>query len=269
MLGVSLSGYYAWRERAVSRRALANQGLVQKMRALHEQSRGTYGSPRLTVALKQAGVACSRGRVERLMRLHGLRGKSPRRWRPRTTQRNPDHGVAPNLLQQAFTATQPNQKWVSDITYLPTQQGWLYLATVMDLFSRKIIGWQMGTTLETHLVTDALQGALQTRQTEAGLLVHSDRGSQYTSTACRQLLADHNAVVSMSRAANCYDNAVMESFYGTLKCELITQPFASRPLARQETFLDIEGFYNRSRLHSSLGYLSPDAYEQRFFDHGV
>ncbi len=269
MLSVSLSGYYAWRKRAPSKRSLENEALVEQMRTLHEQSRRSYGSPRMRAALRQAGVGCSRGRVERLMRQHGLRGKSPRRWRPGTTQRNPAHPVAPNLLQQLFTATQPNQKWVSDITYIPTQQGWLYLATVMDLFSRKIIGWQMASTLESRLVTDALRGALQTRQTGPGLLVHSDRGSQYTSTACRQLLADHNIVVSMSRTANCYDNAVMESFYGTLKCELITQPFASRSLARQETFLYIEGFYNRIRLHSSIDYLSPDAYEQRFFDRGA
>ncbi len=222
VLGVSLSGDYAWRQRAPSKRSLENEALGQKMEQIHRESRGCYGSPRLSAALQQAGVACSRGRVERLMRRHARWGKSPRRWRPLTTQRNPAHAVATNLLQRAFTATRPNQKWVSDITYIPTQQGQLYLATVTDLFSRKIIGWQMGTTLEATLVTRALQGAWQTRQTGPGLLVHSDRGSQYTSHACRQLLADHDAVVSMSRAANCYDNAVMESFYGTLKCELIT-----------------------------------------------
>lgn len=269
VLNLAPSTYYTWRGRAPSRRTEANAQLVCEMQTIHRERRESYGSPRMHRELCARGFHCNRKRVERLMRRHGLRGKCPGRRKRLTTQQDPTLPVAPNLLQRDFSAEQPNQKWVSDITYIETADGWLYLATVMDLYSRKIIGWNMDTTLATSLVTTALHGAFKTRKPAPGLIVHSDRGSQYASHACRNMLTAHGAQASMSRTGNCYDNAVMESFFATLKTEVADQPFASHRDAKTELFLYIEGFYNRARRHSTISYMSPDAYEQLFFTGGV
>ena len=265
VLGVSASGYYAWRRRTPSRRAEANAALTEKIRDIHQDSRRTYGSPRVHAALRQCGMVCGRKRVARLMRCEGLVGRSPRRRYPRTTQATPDNPVAPNLLDQDFTAERPDQKWVADITYIDTAESWLYLAPVLDLFSRKVVGWSMDNHLYSSLVEDALRMAATRRCPAPGLLHHSDRGIQYTSAAYRQLLADLQCQVSMSRTGNCYDNAVMESFFSTLKSECLTGQFQTRTQARTTIFEFIEVWYNRQRLHSSLGYLSPEKFEHSFF----
>jgi len=262
-LGVSRSGYYAWRRRIPSRRAQANAALVERIRAAHEGSRRTYGSPRIHAALKQQGVVCGRQRVARLMRCEGIVGKTPRRRRPVTTQADPAHPVAPNHLAQNFKAEQPNRKWSADITYIETADGWLYLASVLDLYSRRVVGWSMADHLETSLVEDAFQMAFAARCPDDKLLHHSDRGSQYTSLAYQKLMTKARCRVSMSRTANCYDNAMMESFFATLKAECVTAPFGSRHQARMAIFEYIEVWYNRQRLHSSLGYLSPVEFEAR------
>jgi len=261
MLDVSASGYYAWRGRTPSRRAKANAALVEQIRDIHQASRRTYGGPRVHAALRRRGLVCSRKRVARLMRREGIVGRSPRRRYPRTTQSAPGNPVAPNLLAQDFTAEQPNQKWVADITYVDTAEGWLYLAPVLDLFSRKVVGWAMDNHLYSSLVEDALRMAVTRRRPAPGLLHHSDQGIQYTSAAYRQLLADLQCQVSMSRTGNCYDNAVMESFFSTLKSECLTGQFQTRAQARTAIFEFIEVWYNRQRLHSSLGYLSPEEFE--------
>jgi putative transposase len=261
MLQVSASGYYAWRRGTPSRRAEANAALVEEIRDIHQASRQTYGSPRVHAALRRCGQVCGRNRVARLMRREGLVGRSPRRRHPRTTQVEPGNPVAPNVLAQDFTAESPNQKWVADITYIDTAEGWLYLAPVLDLFSRKVVGWSMDTHLYSSLVEDALHMAVTRRRPAPGLLHHSDRGTQYTSAAYRQKLADLQCQVSMSRTGNCYDNAVMESFFSTLKSECLTGQFQTRAQARTAIFEFIEIWYNRHRLHSSLGYLSPEEFE--------
>lgn len=261
VLNVSASGYYAWRRRRPSRRAEANAALVEQIRDIHRASRRTYGSPRVHAALRRRGLACGRNRVARLMRREGLVGRSPRRRCPRTTQSAPGNPVAPNVLAQDFTAERPDQKWVADITYVDTAEGWLYLAPVLDLFSRKVVGWSMSTHLYSSLVEDALHMAVTRRRPAPGLLHHSDRGTQYTSAAYQQQLADLQCQVSMSRTGNCYDNAVMESFFSTLKSECLTGQFQTRAQARTAIFEFIEVWYNRHRLHSSLGYLSPEEFE--------
>lgn len=269
VMEVSVSGYYAWRSRPVSQRDEANAQLVAHIRHIHAQSRRTYGSPRIHAELQACGCRCSVKRVARLMRRHGIRGKCRRRKKVVTTDAKHDWPVAGNVLAQQFTATVPNQKWVADITYLPTEEGWLYLAGVLDLFSRKFVGWAMAETMTTELVVQALQMALHTRKPEADLLHHSDRGSQYASADYRALLKAHHVEVSMSRTGNCYDNAVMESAWGTLKTELADdddQQFCwpTRQQARSDVFCYIEGFYNRQRRHSALDYLSPHAFERQF-----
>jgi transposase InsO family protein len=261
VLNVSASGYYAWRRRRPSRRAEANAALVEQIRDIHRASRRTYGSPRVHAALRRRGLACGRNRVARLMRREGLVGRSPRRRCPRTTQSAPGNPVAPNVLAQDFTAERPDQKWVADITYVDTAEGWLYLAPVLDLFSRKVVGWSMSNHLYSSLVEDALHMAATRRRPAPGLLHHSDRGTQYTSAAYQQQLADLQCQVSMSRTGNCYDNAVMESFFSTLKSECLTGQFQTRAQARTAIFEFIEVWYNRHRLHSSLGYLSPEEFE--------
>jgi putative transposase len=221
------------------------------------------GQDHIHAALQKQGVKCSQKRVARLMRLHKITGqKRQKRRRPVTTQRDPSAMPAPNLLNQEFYASAPDQKWVSDITYIETAGGWLYLASILDLFSRKVVGWAMADHLEASLVEDALKMALQQRQPEAGLLHHSDQGRQYTSVAYQSRLANAHCQVSMSRTGNCYDNAAMESFFGTLKTECASQPFATRAQARTAIFEFIEAWYNRQRLHSSLDYLSPMEFEQ-------
>jgi putative transposase len=263
VLGVSRSGYYAWRRRQPSLRDQANEVLLKAIQQVHQASRQTYGSPRIHASLKRQAVTCSRKRVARLMRLHGMRGAAPRRRRPRTTQRQAGALPAPNLLDQAFTAAAPNEKWVADITYIDTLEGWLYLATILDLFHRAVVGWAMEEHLETELIERALDMALG-RRSPHNLLHHSDQGCQYTSLAYQARLRDIPAQVSMSRVGNCYDNAAMESFIGTLKTECANRRFATRAEARCVIFEFIEVWYNRQRLHSTLGYLSPLEFEQRY-----
>jgi transposase InsO family protein len=262
VLGVGRSGYYAWCWRPASQRIQEDEVLLVKIQQEYQISRGTYGSPRIHAALQKQGVKCSQKRVARLMRLHKITGQQRRKRRPVTTQRDPGAIPAPNLLNQEFYASAPDQKWVSDITYIETAEGWLYLASVLDLFSRKVVGWAMAEHMEASLVEDALKMALQQRQPEAGLLHHSDQGRQYTSVAYQSRLANAHCQVSMSRTGNCYDNAAMESFFGTLKTECASQPFATRAQARTAIFEFIEAWYNRQRLHSSLDYLSPMEFEQ-------
>ena len=263
VLRVSSSGYYASRGRPLSQREQDNQGIVNQIKEIHTVSRETYGSPRVHAALVRQGIHCNKKRVERLMRVHKIRGKQRGRRRVKTTDSAHNLPVAPNLLRRQFQADTPNQKWVTDITYIPTDQGWLYLAAVVDLFSRRVVGWSMGSTMQGSLVKNALWMAIADRRPPAGLLHHSDRGSQYASFAYQSLLGDYQIVASMSRTGNCYDNAPMESFFGTLKCELVhDRHYRTRAQARQDIFEYIEVFYNRKRLHSSLGYLSPAQYEQ-------
>jgi transposase InsO family protein len=261
-LEVRRSGYYAWRKQTPGTREQANQALLVLIKAEHQASRKTYGSPRLYMVLRRQGVACGHNRVARLMHLHGIAALTKRRYHPVTTQRDPGAVPAPNRLNQDFTATAPNPKWVCDFTYIETREGWLFLAVVLDLFSRKVIGWAMRQTMDAALVIKALRMALQARRPAAGLLHHSDRGSQYTSTAYRSCLTEALATLSMSGAGNCYDNAVMESFFGTLKTECVTGPFSTRSLARTTIFEYMEVWYNRQRLHSTLGYHSPVDFEK-------
>ena len=263
VLGVGRSGYYAWRSRPTCERKQANQALVVQFNEEYQISRKTYGSPRIHAALRRKGIRCGRNRVARLMQLHGLTARKRQKRHPVTTQRKAGVMPAPNLLNQNFSALAPNQKWVSDITYIDTAAGWLYLASVLDLFSRQIVGWAMADRMDATLVEDAFQMAVCRRDPSAGLMHHSDQGRQYTSAAYQDSLADLQCQVSMSRVGNCYDNAVMESFFGTLKAECATQQFATQTQARTAIFEYIEAWYNRQRLHSSLGYLSPMEFERK------
>ncbi len=263
VLGVSRSGYYAWRERPLSERKQTNTRLLLHIRAVYQESRRTYGSRRVYHELRAQGIACSRHRIARLMRHDGLRAVQRQRYK-QTTRPNPRLPVAPNILNQDFTAQRPNQKWVADFTHIPTAQGWLYLAAVLDVFSRQIVGWSMSERQQTALVEDALHMALARRCPQTGLLHHSDRGSQYASHDYQKLLAKEHIQVSMSRSGNCYDNAMVESFFATLKAECVDRRFATRAEARSVIFDYIERWYNRRRRHSSLGYLSPAGFEQRF-----
>lgn len=261
VFGVNRSGYYAWRGRRPSARRQAEERLSERIRAVHEQSGQRYGSPRVQAALRQEGQAVSRKRVARLMAAQGLAGRRPKRRKPGTTLQQPGAPVAPNLLKRDFSASAPDRKWVADITCIETREGWLYLAVVIDLFSRRIVGWAMEDHLQANLVTKALEMAYAQRQPGPDLILHSDRGSQYSSLAHRRLLARHEVQASMSRTGNCLDNAVAESFFSTLKAECADRPFDSHQAARLAIFAYIEGFYNRRRLHSSLGYLSPCQFE--------
>jgi putative transposase len=266
VLNVSRSGYYDWLKREPSQRHQANETLAVAIRQVYETSRQTYGSPRIHAALKQQGIKVSRKRVARLMRQHGLAAYRPRRRHPVTTQRAPGARVAPNRVAQDFTARRPDEIWLADITYIETAEGWLYLAVVMDLFTRLIVGWSMADHLHATLVEQALLLALGRRQPTRDLVHHSDQGCQYTSDLIRDLLAEHPIQVSMSDVGNCYDNAPMESFFGRLKAECASAPFATRAHARLVIFEHIEVWYNRQRLHSSLGYLSPAAFEQHHYE---
>jgi putative transposase len=261
VLDVSRSGYYAWRRRGESFRAKANRGLVERIRAVHTRSRQTYGSPRVHVDLREEGIVCGRHRVARLMRtgrIQGLRRRHPKRATGTT------HGRlgAENLLGQQFYVKRPNQVWAGDITTLWTGSGWLYLAVVMDLYSRSIIGWAMSNRMTEQIAMDALTMALERRRPSEGLLHHSDQGSQYASERFQRLLTEHGIRCSMSRKGNCYDNACVESFFSTLKTELTRRHrYATREEARAEIFEYIEAFYNRQRRHSTLGYKAPAEYE--------
>lgn len=266
IMAVAPSGYYAWRKRPISRLKMANNTLVEKIKEIHAEFEGKYGSPRIYRELRDKKIACSENRVARLMRENGIQAKHKRRFRV-TTKANPAHPVAPNLLHRAFTAEKPNQKWTSDITYIRTKEGWLYLAVVLDLFSRRIVGWAMSTRITSSLVIDALQMAIEQRKPEAGLLHHSDRGSQYTGKPYQKLLAAHKMIVSMSGKGDCWDNAPTESFFSTIKREQIHhQYYETRELARTDIFFYIEAFYNRKRRHSTLGYLNPVAFEEIYFN---
>jgi putative transposase len=264
LLEVSASGYYAWRERAPSPHSLADAQLLEQIRKIHAASKGTYGSPRIRAALAAQGEHVSLKRVARLMREAGLRGVSRRRWIC-TTQRDARARPAPDLVQRQFHADQPNCLWVADATYIPTLAGFLYLAVVLDVFSRRIVGWAMRHSLATELMTAALDMALLQRHPQA-VIHHSDQGSQYTSLAfggrCRQM----GVRPSMGTVGDCFDNAMAESFFATLECELLAQNrFQTREEAEHEVFSFIEGWYNTQRLHSSLGYLSPLEFEKRHF----
>jgi transposase InsO family protein len=263
-LDVSPSGYYDWQQRQLhpGLRAQADQQLRQRLVCLHRQSRATYGSPRLRQALAQEGARHGRNRIARLMRLERLVGRPRARYRPRTTDSRHDQPIADNLLAQAPAPTGPNQVWVADITYLATAEGWLYLAALLDLYSRRIVGWAVSERLDTALVLAAWQQACTHRHPPPGLLCHSDRGVQYASAAYRHALALGQARPSMSRKACCYDNAAMESFWSTLKLELVyRRDFATRDQARAALFDYLEVFYNRQRLHSALAYQSPLDFE--------
>ena len=262
VLGVSPSGYYAWRRRPPSAREMANQKLVEKIRAVHAQSRETYGSPRVYRDLIEQGVVCSENRVARLMRLHHIRAKQTRRYKV-TTKRNKRHPVAPNVLRRNFVADRPNQKWLADITYIATSEGWLYLAGILDLYSRRIVGWAMSDRMTSDLTVSALMMALCQREPAPGLIHHSDQGSQYTDGAYQKLLEANGMRASMNSVGTWYDNAPMESFIGTLKMELVYhEMYHTREQARAHIFEYIEAFYNRRRRHSALHYLSPEAYER-------
>ena len=263
LLAVSPSGYYAWRQRPTSARARQDAALTERIRALHGQSRGTYGVPRIHADLAAEGWRVGRKRVARLMRSAGLRGVSRRRFAV-TTQSDQRVRPAPDRVERSFTADAPDQLYVGDITYIPTWEGFLYLATVLDVFSRRVVGWAMAEHLRTELVLDALEMALEQRRPEA-VIHHSDQGYQYTSVAFTERCREAGVAVSMGSVGDCYDNAMAESFFATLECEVIQQSrFRSRVKARQAVFSFIEGWYNTRRRHSALGYQSPRQFEAEY-----
>jgi putative transposase len=258
VLDVSRAGYYAWRSRPESLRSAANRELVEDIQLVHRDNHGRYGSPRIHAELQAQGRGVSRGRIERLMRHHGIRAIMARPRRVRTTDSRHDNPIAPNLLERNFVAAAPNRVWLADITYVETDQGWLYLAAVMDLYSRRIVGWAMQDHLRTELPLTALSMAISMQRPGAGLIHHSDRGVQYASQDYRKLVQSTHFRASMSRKADCYDNAPMESFFHTLKTELVHhRHYATREEAKRDIFAYIEGYYNRTRRHSSIGYISP------------
>ncbi len=262
VLEVSRSGYYAWRDRPASPRALRQEQLTEKIKTVHEQNRRVYGSPRVCQALIAQGEKVSENTVAKLMKQRDIRAKSKRKFVPATTDSAHANPVAGNVLDRQFTADLPNQKWAVDITYIPTDEGWLYLAGVIDLCSRLIVGWSMAEHMKTELVSDALKMALARRNPAGSLIHHSDRGVQYSCEDYLHLLESHNMQPSMSRKGDCWDNAAMESFWATLKTELVHhEHYATQEQARASIFEYIEVFYNRKRLYSSLGYLSPEAFE--------
>lgn len=262
VLGVSTSGYYAWRSRGPSARAQEDAMLTAQIVDIHQDSRKTYGAPRIHAELAEHGVSCGRKRVARLMRDAGIAG-CHRRPGPRTTRRDPAAAPAVDHVDRQFSASAPNRLWTADITYVPTWAGFLYLAVVLDVYSRRIVGWAMADHLRTELVVSALEMALWNRRPPAGVIHHSDQGSQYTAFAFGQRCQTAGVVPSMGSRRDCYDNAITESFFATLECELLRQhTFRSHTAARTALFDYIEGFYNRQRRHSALGYQSPAAYER-------
>ena len=261
VLGVSTSGYYAWLSRCPSQRWQENLALLEQIKRIHQQVRETYGSPRMHVELVESGLNVSLGRVERLMRRHGIQAKQSKRHK-RTHQHRTSQVAAKNVLNREFYAEQPNEKWVSDITFIETRQGWLYLAIVLDIYSRAIVGWSMSNKIDGELVHNALNMAIEQRDVTSPVLVHSDQGSQYTASSYREKLDTHGLVCSMSRKGECHDNAVAESFFHTLKNELVHDKlYDTRAEAKQSIFQYIELFYNRKRRHSSVGYKAPFEYE--------
>lgn len=263
VLGVKRSGYYAWKNRPLSPRAKANEDLLQQIREAFDICRKVYGSPRIRHYLVGKGHSCGRHRVARLMKQARLVAKRAYKRHPQTTKQCPGARIAPNLLNQDFSASKPDEKWVGDITYIDTTEGWLYLASIMDLYSRRIVGWSMTDRMDASLVENAWNMAVTNRQPASNLLHHTDRGSQYTSETYRELLAAKQIQVSMSRTGNCYDNAAMESFHATLKGECAFKQFNTKAEAKTTIFEFIEVWYNRQRLHSTLGYQSPMEFEQK------
>ena len=262
VLKVSRSGYYDWKDRPISNRDRENADLTERIREIHPRSRGTYGYPRVQAELRALGVRCNRKRVARLMQKDGLRGCMRGRRRKHTTRRNPLAIPAPDLVERNFIAAAPNKLWTADITYLPTDEGFLYLAFILDVYSRKVVGWSMADHPRSELVAAALQMAVHRRDPPAGLVHHSDRGSQYTALSFGKKLEEAKIVPSMGRVGSALDNAISESFVSTLKCEIGASRYPTRQAARASVFEFMELFYNRERRHSSLGYLSPAEYEQ-------
>jgi putative transposase len=261
VLRVSAGGYYTWRGRPASARARRQEALVVALKAVHAEAKARYGSPRVHAELRARGVRCCVNTVAKLMRRHGIAARAARTFR-RTTDSNHDRPVAENLLGRQFDPASPNESWVADIPSIPTREGWLYLAAVEDLHSRRIVGWAMGDRITSRLVVDALAMAVARRCPAAGLVAHADRGSQYASEHDQRLLGEHGIACSMSRRGDCWDNAPMESFFASLKRELVHhEDYRTRAEARASVFEYIEVFYNRVRRHSALGYLSPAEYE--------
>ena len=263
VLVVSRSGYYEWRRRPVSERAQRRASLTAQIREFHVGHHASYGSPRVFRELRARGEAGNEKTVAKVMREAGIQAKSQRKFRVTTTDSNHTQPVAENVLDREFTAQQRNQKWVADITYIATLEGWLYLAAVIDLFTRKVVGWSMSERIDSRLVVNALEMAVSRELPEAGLVAHSDRGVQYASEHYQGVLTQHDIECRMSRKGNCWDNAPAESFFATLKKELVHhETYATRAAARVSLFDDIEAFYNRERRHSALGYVSPVAFEE-------
>jgi putative transposase len=263
VLEVSKSGYFDWRRRDSRPEESRTNALLRKIEQIHLGSRKSYGSPRVYRALKGLGERCSKSTIERLMRENGIRSKVKRKYKA-TTDSNHRLPVAPNRVKRDFTAVAPNRLWCTDITYLWTEEGWLYLAAIIDVFSRKIVGWAMKDRLTLPLVTEALEMAVSRQRPPAGLVHHSDRGCQYAAYEYQAVLARHGIIPSMSRRGQCWDNALMESFFHTLKTEHVYhEHFVTRDEARASVFEWIEVFYNRLRMHSAIGFVSPECYERR------
>ena len=263
VLEVSRSGFYASTRRPASSRSVEDSRVVAEVAAVFEEHKGRYGSVRITRELRDSGLSVGRHRVRRLMRQAALRVRRRRRCWVRTTDSRHRHPIAPNLLARNFTVDAANRAWVADITYLPTRAGWLYLAVILDLYSRAVVGWSMSRRIDGTLTLDALDAALLRRTVEPGLIAHSDRGTQYAATEYQDRLRQHGMICSMSRKGDCWDNAVAESFFATLKLELLGDDiFADHATARTLVFEYIEAYYNRRRRHSALGYVSPAAYEK-------
>lgn len=263
VLGATRAGYYRWLKGSDSKQSIRRDAVLEEIRSIHDGSRGTYGSPRVRRELKKKGTHINHKTVETIMQKHGIRAKRRKKFKV-TTDSKHNLPIAENLLQRQFHVDEPNQAWVSDITYVSTAEGWLYLATFIDLYSRKVLGWSMSARINTDLVLDAFRMALSKRGTKVTPLVHSDRGSQYASDAFRAELEFRGCLQSMSRKGNCWDNAVAESFFGTLKTEMVHhEKFRTRQEAKQKIFEYIEVFYNRQRLHSTLNYVSPEEFEEQ------
>ena len=264
LLGVSRSGYYAAKVRPESNRSKQDRELMADIKRIHAESKGVYGSPRIRAELCAEGWRVGRHKIAKLMRLERLKGRPKKRSYRVTAKQYPQHRAAKNLLEQNFSAASPNQRWAADITYIPTSQGWLYLAVVIDLYSRKVVGWSMSRWMSRRIVIKALQMAVEARQPAGSLIHHSDRGAQYTSDDFRNALAENNIECSMSRNGNCYDNAVVESFFGVLKRERVNRTrYRTRDEARADIFEYIEVFYNRKRRHEYLGNINPVDFEKR------
>lgn len=261
-LNASPSGFHAWQKRNPSQRHRANERIVEAMRGVHRRTRRSYGSPRMHPELVQLGFSCGLNRTARLMRDNGMPAKIKRRY-VRTTDSNHGHSVAPNLVNRRFNPTRPNEIWASDITYLATRRGWLFIAVTIDLFSRAVVGWAMGRWIDADLVDRSLRMAIEARRPLPGLIHHSDRGSQYASSLFKETLRENGIQQSMSRRGDCWDNAVVESFFGSMKGEWLESSYETREGAMRDVFEFIEVFYNRQRRHSTIGNISPFEFERR------